>query len=222
MHQHGWLHALVGGMRFITDCGPWGWLLFIGLYAFCCLFFIPGSVLTIAGGAVYGFVGGTVLVLAGNGLGSVLCLLVSRFFLRDWMARRIRGNPKLQAIEEAVKNQDFKLVFLTRLSPVMPFSLINYALGLTSVSTWRFLGATELGAVPATVAYVYIGTVIGNLARLGPDLRHHRPIEFVVQGAGVAVALGVSIYVAVLASRALKPHLGTGNSSRGARAQGAG
>jgi uncharacterized membrane protein YdjX (TVP38/TMEM64 family) len=208
MHHHGWLHHLVDGMRFIQESGPWGWILFIGLYALCCLLFVPGSVLTIASGAVYGFVGGTLLVLTGNGLGSLLCLLVARYFLRDWMRRRVAANPKIHAIEEAVKSNDWKLVFLTRLSPVMPFSLINYSLGLTGISPWRFLAATELGAVPATVVYVYMGTLIGDLARLGPDIRQHRPLEYLVQGAGLVVAIAVTIYVTRLAARALKPHLG--------------
>jgi len=169
---------------------------------------VPGSLLTIAGGAVYGFFGGAALVLAGNGLGSVLCLLISRYFLRDWVARKIEENPRMRAIEKAVKNNDWKLVFLTRLSPVMPFSLINYSLGVTSISAWRFLVATELGAVPATFVYVYIGTLIGNLARLGPEIRQHRPLEYVVQGVGLVIAIAVTVYVTRLATRALKPHLG--------------
>ena len=207
VHHHGWLHHVIDAMRFIHDSGPWGWAMFIGLYALCCLLFIPGSLLTIAGGAVYGFFGGALLVLTGNGLGSVLCLLITRFFLRDWVARKIAASSRMRALEKAVKHHDWKLVFLTRLSPVMPFSLINYSLGVTSISTWRFLLATELGAVPATLVYVYIGTLIGNLARLGPEIRQHRPLEYVVQGAGLIVAIAVTLYVARLASRALKTHL---------------
>jgi uncharacterized membrane protein YdjX (TVP38/TMEM64 family) len=207
MQHHGWLHAVIGAMRFIHDSGPWGWAMFIGGYALCCLLFIPGSLLTIAAGAVYGFLGGSLLVLTGNGLGSVLCLLITRFFLRDWVARKIAASSRMRAIEKAVRHNDWKLVFLTRLSPVMPFSLINYSLGVTGISAWRFLLATELGAVPATLVYVYIGTLIGNLARLGPEIRQHRPLEYVVQGAGLVVAIAVTVYVTRLASRALKPHL---------------
>lgn len=207
MAHHAWLHDVVDGMRFIHDAGPWGWVLFIVVYALCCMLFVPGSILTIASGAVYGFAGGTLLVLAGNGLGSMGCLLVTRYLLHDWVAGHIARSRKARAIAEAVKENDWKLVFLTRLSPVMPFSLINYSLGLTDISPWRFLGATELGAVPATLVYVYIGTLIGNLARIGPEIRQHRPIEYVLQGGGLVVAIGVTVYVGVLATRALKPHL---------------
>ena len=202
MH-HSWLHDVVGWMRVIQNAGPFGWGLFIGLYALCCLLFVPGSILTISAGAVYGFWGGVALVLAGNGLGSVLCLLVTRFFLRDWIKQKIASNPRLKALEKAVIGDDLKLVFLTRLSPVMPFSLINYSLGLTKISPWRFLLATELGAVPATLVYVYAGTLIGNLAQLRPELKAHGSLEWAVQGAGLILAIGVTIYVTRLASRAL-------------------
>ena len=206
MH-HSWLHHVVDWMRVVQDAGPLGWGLFIGLYVLCCLFFIPGSIITVSAGAVYGFWGGVALVLVGNGVGSVLCLLVARLFLRDWMKRKIAGNPRLKALEKAVTGDDLKLVFLTRLSPIMPFSLINYSLGLTKISPWRFLMATELGAVPATLVYVYVGTMIGNLARIGPEFRQHRTIEWVVQGVGLLLAIGVTIYVARLATRALNQRM---------------
>jgi uncharacterized membrane protein YdjX (TVP38/TMEM64 family) len=205
--HHGWLHHVVDWMHVIQSTGPRGWALFIGLYALCCLLFIPGSVLTIAAGAAYGFWGGSALVLAGNGLGSVLSLLITRLFLRDWMARRIANNPRLKALEKAVADDDLRLVFLTRLSPIMPFSLINYSLGLTKISAWRFLLATEVGAIPATFVYVYMGTLMGNLARIAPDLKQHRPLEWAFQGAGLALAVGVTIYVTRLATRALNQRL---------------
>jgi uncharacterized membrane protein YdjX (TVP38/TMEM64 family) len=205
--HHSWLHHVVDWMHVIQSAGPWGWALFIGLYALCCLLFIPGSVLTIGAGAAYGFWGGSALVLAGNGLGSVLSLLITRLFLRDWMARRIANNPHLKAVERAVADDDWKLVFLTRLSPIMPFSLINYSLGLTKISAWRFLLATELGAIPATLVYVYMGTLMGNLARIAPDLKQHRPLEWAFQGAGLVLAIGATIYVTRLAWRALNQRL---------------
>ena len=196
-------------MRFIQEAGPFGWGLFIGLYALCCLLFIPGSVLTVGAGAVYGFWGGTALVLVGNGLGSVLSLLATRFLLRDWVARRIAKHPKLKAVEKAVAHDDLKLVFFTRLSPIMPFSLINYSLGLTNISAWRFLLATELGAVPATCIYVYVGSLMGNLARIGPELKQHRPIEWVFQGVGLFLVIAVTVYITHLVNQALKKRLGS-------------
>jgi len=197
-------------MHVVQNAGVWGWLMFIGLYALCCLLFIPGSILTVSAGAIYGFWFGSALVLIGNGLGSVLSLLITRLFLREWVQKKINKHPKLKAIQKAVAEDDWRLVFLTRLSPIMPFSLINYSLGLTKISPWRFLLATELGAVPAVCVYVYIGTLMGSLAEIGPDLKAHKPIEWAFQGAGLIIAVGVTIYVTLLATRAInqrvRPH----------------
>ena len=89
----------------------------------------------------------------------------------------------------------------------MPFSLINYSLGLTNISAWRFLAATELGAVPTTCIYVYIGTLIGSLARIAPDLKQHRPVEWIFQGVGLVLTVGITIYVTYLGSKALNKRL---------------
>jgi uncharacterized membrane protein YdjX (TVP38/TMEM64 family) len=194
-------------MHVVQNAGVLGGLMFIGLYALCCLLFIPGSILTISAGAIYGFWFGSALVLIGNGLGSVLSLFITRFFLRDWMNKKLARYPKLKAIEKAVADDDWRLVFLTRLSPIMPFSLINYSLGLTRIPAWRFLLALELGAVPATFVYVYIGTLMGSLAQIGPDLKAHRPLEWIFQGAGILIAIGVTIYVTRLATNAINKRM---------------
>lgn len=212
MHQS-WLHNILDWMEIIQQAGMMGWCLFIILYALCCLFFIPASLLTIAAGAVYGFWGGCALVLVGNALGSILNLLVARFFLRGWAAERIARYPRLMALEKAMAHDDWKLVFLSHLSPIMPFSLINYSLGMTNISFWRFLWATELGAVPMTFVYVYIGTLIGNLARIVPELQQHRPLEWTFQGIGLVLTIGITIYIARLTSRVLKQRLDSENSA---------
>jgi uncharacterized membrane protein YdjX (TVP38/TMEM64 family) len=194
-------------MQSIQTAGWVGWLMFIGLYAACCVFFVPASVLTIAAGAVYGMWGGSALVLAGNALGALICLLLTRYLFRDWARRQISRYEKLKAVEEAVQKDGWKIVFLTRLSPLMPFSLINYALGLTKLSAWRFLLATEVGSIPATAVYVYLGTLMGNLAKVQSDLHGHQTVRWEFQGAGLVVTIGVTIYVTHLASQALKKRM---------------
>lgn len=195
---------LLHWMQQIQSAGWMGWILFIGLYALCCLFFIPASVLTFAAGAVWGFWGGTALVLAGNGLGSILCLLLTRYFFRAAATRILKRHEKWKAVVKAVQEDGWKIVFWTRLSPVMPFSLINYSLGLTKISAWRFLLATELGSVPAIAAYVYFGTLAGNLAKLKSDVSHHGVFYWTMQAVGVALAIGVTVYVTLLARKTLK------------------
>jgi uncharacterized membrane protein YdjX (TVP38/TMEM64 family) len=206
MHS-AWIHDVVHLMETIQAAGWVGWLLFILLYAAACLLFVPGSILTIASGAVYGFWGGTVLVLIGNGLGSVFSLLITRYLLRDWIKSKIARNKNMLAIEDAVASDGWRIVCLTRLSPIMPFSLINYALGLTRISAAKFLFATEIGAIPSTCVYVYFGTLIGNLTRIGPDLRRHQGWEWIFQGVGLVITIGATIYVTRVASQAIKKRL---------------
>jgi uncharacterized membrane protein YdjX (TVP38/TMEM64 family) len=206
-HHSVWIHAIVHTMEAIQHTGWFGWLLFIGLYAAACLLFIPGSILTLAAGAVYGFWEGTLLVLAGNGLGALLSLLITRYLLRDWAKKQFTKNPKMRAIEEAVAHDGWRIVLLTRLSPIMPYSLINYSLGLTRLSAAKFFLATVAGAIPSTCIYVYLGTLIGNLTKIGPDLRHHRPLEWIIQGVGLAFTIAVTIYVTQVASHSLKKRM---------------
>jgi uncharacterized membrane protein YdjX (TVP38/TMEM64 family) len=201
------LSHLLHWMQTIQAAGWVGWILFIGLYAACCLFFVPASVLTFGAGAVYGFWGGTLLVLVGNGLGSLLCLLVTRYLFRDWASRFFQRHRKWTAVVDAVRHDGWKIVLLTRLSPIMPFSLINYSLGLTRISVWHFLAATEIGSVPAIAIYVYGGTLMGNLAKIRTDLGHHGAWYWVAQSAGIVMAVVVTIYVAHLASQALKKRM---------------
>jgi len=198
------LTHLLHWMQAIQAAGWAGYLMFIGLYAVCCLFFVPASFLTFAAGAVYGFWIGTALVLAGNGLGSILCLLITRYLFRDAATRFFQQHRKWNAVVDAVQHDGWKLVFLTRLSPAMPFSLINYSLGLTKISAWQFLLATALGSVPAIAVYVYLGTVMGNLAKIRSDLHHHGAWYWVVQGAGLLIALAIAVYVTRVAANSLK------------------
>jgi uncharacterized membrane protein YdjX (TVP38/TMEM64 family) len=202
-----WVHDVVHWMQSIQAAGMMGWFLFIVLYALACLLFIPGSILTVSAGAIYGFWGGTLLVLLGNGLGSILCVLVTRYLLRERAQKFFDRNEKMKAMEEAVQKDGWKIVCLTRLSPVMPFSLINYALGLTKISLAKFFLATEAGAIPSTCIYVYLGTLIGNLTKIGPDLRQHRPLQWTIQGVGLVLTIAVTVYVTKVASRSVKRRL---------------
>jgi uncharacterized membrane protein YdjX (TVP38/TMEM64 family) len=207
MHHSAWVHEVVRLMESIQHAGWFGWLLFIGLYAAACLLFVPGSILTLGAGAIYGFWEGTALVLAGNGLGALLSLLITRYLFHDRAKKFFARHQRMRAVEEAVAHDGWRIVLLARLSPVMPYSLINYSLGLTRLSVTKFFLATVVGAIPSTCVYVYFGTLIGSLTRLGPDLREHRPLEWIVQGVGLALTIGITAYVTWVASKSLKRRL---------------
>jgi len=202
-----WLQQSVQWMQAIQAVGWLGWL-----FAAACLVFIPGSVLTLGAGAIYGFWLGIFLVLVGNGLSALCSLLITRYLLRDWAVKYFAKYPKMEALKTAVEEDGWKIVCLTHLSPIMPFSLINYALGLTSISVTEFLLATEVGSIPATIIYVYLGTLIGNLAKIAPEIHRHRPLEWLLQGLGLIVTIAVTIYIARASSVTLKKRLQSGGA----------
>src|SRR5260370_18838072 len=159
--------SLIGPLQrfaaWVQELGIWGPVVFILGYAAATVAFAPGAVLTLAAGALFGLVYGTVYTLAGGTLGASLAFLVSRYVARRAVEHRIAANPRFQAIDRAVGREGFKIVALLRLSPVFPFNLLNYALGLTRV---RFLDyfAASAAMLPGTLLYVYYGKAAGSLA----------------------------------------------------------
>ena len=121
----------------IARLGPWGPALFALLYVAATVFFLPGSILTVGAGVVFGLVRGFVIVSISATLGATAAFLVGRYLARGWIAGKIEGHPKFKAIDEAVAREGWKIVALLRLSPVVPFNVLNYAFGVTRVVAAR-------------------------------------------------------------------------------------
>jgi uncharacterized membrane protein YdjX (TVP38/TMEM64 family) len=159
--------SLVGPLQrfaaWVQGLGVWGPVVFILGYAVATVAFAPGAVLTLAAGALFGLVYGTAYTLVGATLGASLAFLVARYVARGAIERRIAGNPRFQAIDRAVGREGWKIVALLRLSPVFPFNLLNYALGLTRVRFLDYLAAS-VAMLPGTLLYVYYGKAAGSLA----------------------------------------------------------
>ncbi len=181
--------------------GPWGPVLFAVLYVAATVLLLPGSVLTLGAGAVFGLARGAVLVSISATLGATAAFLVGRYLARDWVARKIEAYPRFKAIDEAVAREGWKIVGLTRLSPVFPFNLLNYAFGLTRVPLADYVLASWIGMMPGTVMYVYLGSLAGDLAGRGPASR--TPAEWALYAIGLAATVAVTIYVTRLARRSL-------------------
>ena len=189
--------------------GPWGPVLFIALYVVATVLFIPGSVLTLGAGAVFGVLWGSVYVSIAATLGATAAFLVGRYLARDALARRIAGNARFAAIDRAVAEEGWKIVGLTRLSPVFPFTLLNYAFGLTSVSLRHYVVASWIGMMPGTVMYVYLG----SLARAAAGERTRTAGEWALYGVGLLATVAVTIFVTRLARRALATRITPGDAS---------
>jgi uncharacterized membrane protein YdjX (TVP38/TMEM64 family) len=195
--------AIQSALSQIQQLGATGVVAFIALYALATVAFIPGSLLTLGAGVVYGVVQGSLYVLIGASLGAVLAFLVGRYLARDWVAKKIENNPKFKAIDAAVGREGFKIVLLTRLSPIFPFNLLNYAYGITGVEL-RDYALACIGMLPGTVLYVYIGSLAGSLAMLGSDQATNPLLQWIVRGIGFAATVAVTLYVTRIARKALE------------------
>lgn len=190
-------------LAWIQGLGPWGPAAFILLYILACVLFIPGFILTLGAGFLFGVVWGSVYVSLASTLGASCAFLIGRHLARDWVSRKIEGNPSFKAIDEAVAREGWKIVGLTRLSPVFPFNLLNYAYGITKVSLKDYFFASWLGMLPGTVMYVYIGSLAGDLARLGAGGRSRTPAEWTLYGVGLLATVLVTVYITKIARTAL-------------------
>lgn len=187
----------------VSTLGHWGPILFVTLYILASIFFIPGSVLTLGAGAIFGVFWGSVYVSVGSTLGATAAFLVGRYFARGAISRKIDGNPRFAAIDKAVAVDGWKIVGLTRLSPVFPFTLLNYAFGITRVSLRDYIVASWIGMMPGTVMYVYLG----SLAQAATGQRSRTTAEWVLYGIGLFATVLVTIYVTRLARRALNARI---------------
>ena len=188
--------------------GPVGPVVVAAVYVVACVFMLPGSILTIGSGFLFDVVIGTITVSVGSTLGACAAFAVGRTFARDWVSGKVAGNARFAAIDEAVGRQGFKIVLLTRLSPLFPFNLLNYAYGLTKVKFRSYAMASWLGMLPGTVMYVYFGSAARAAVRELTDVAESG-VETGLAGkaffwAGLVVAVGVAVLVTRIARKALK------------------
>lgn len=199
----GFQNYLLGALQWIDGLGWAGVLAFVGLYALATVAFVPGSALTLGAGAVFGLLKGTLAVLVGATLGAILAFWVGRYVARDWVQRRLAGREAFTAIDRAVAQAGFTVVLLTRLSPVFPFNLLNYAFGLTGVSL-RDYALGSVGMVPGTLLYVYVGSLVGDLAYLGTAQAPVNPgFQWTVRLIGLGATLAVTLWITRMARQAL-------------------
>ncbi len=188
----GWIagHYVHQFAVWVDGLGVWGPLVFVLGYAVAVVAFVPASILTLAAGAIFGVASGTAYVLAAATLGAASSFLVARHLARDAVERRLAGNARFAALDRAVGAEGRKIVFLLRLSPVFPFTLLNYGLGLTNVRFADYLIAC-VGMIPGTLLYVYSGKLAGDVAVLASGA----PVE---QGAGYYTLLTIGLVATVV------------------------
>lgn len=210
------LGALVPAFQaWVEGLGAWGPAVFVAGYALGVVAFAPGSLLTLAGGAVFGLGRGTAIVFVAATLGATLAFLVARYAARPWVEQRVAADRRFAAIDRAIAAQGGRIAFLLRLSPLFPFNLLNYALGLTRIRLRDYVLACA-GMLPGTLLYVYYGSLAGEIAQAAGGDRSRSPFEWALLAVGLVATVLVTRIVTRLASRALRE--ATGGELQGAAA----
>ena len=194
-----WVTAL---SAWVERLGPFGVVVFALVYAVATVFFVPGSVLTLAAGLIFGLALGTLAAWSGAVLGSALAFLVGRHLARSKIEAKTKGNKKFEAIDEAIGKDGWKIIGLLRLSPLIPFNLSNYFYGVTKVGFWPYVFASAVGMLPGTVLYVYLGAA--GKAGLGGGEKQHSALEYTFFGVGLLATIAVTVWVSRIAKNALK------------------
>ena len=192
-------HAL----PWIESLGIVGAIAFMVIYIIATVAFLPGSILTLAGGAIFGLFWGSIYVFFGATIGATGAFLVGRYLARGWVSKKIAGNQKFAAIDRAVGKEGFKIVFLARLSPIFPFNLLNYSLGVTGVSLKDYVLAS-VGMIPGTIMYVYFGS-LGNINTIcnGGGANANPAAQWTIRIIGLIATVAVTLYVTKIARKAL-------------------
>lgn len=154
--------------NWIKDAGAAGPVIFILIYAAGTVLFLPGSVLTLAGGALFGPILGVVINLTGATLGAMASFLIARYLAHGWVERKTGG--RIKTLMDGVEAEGWRFVAFTRLVPLFPFNLLNYALGLTRIKFAHYVAATIVFMLPGAIAYTYLGYVGREAIGGGEDL----------------------------------------------------
>lgn len=200
-------------VEWIRAAGVVGVAFYVVAYVVATLLLLPGSVLTAGAGFAYGPVFGTLLVSPASVLAATLSFLLGRSVARGWVSRRIAKDPRFVAIDRAIGESGFKIVLLLRLSPIVPFNLLNYALGLTRVRLRDYVLASFLGMLPGTVLYVYLGSVVTSGSELLAGRSASGPWGQVLYWGGLVATIAATVLVTRIARRALRRALEAPTSS---------
>jgi len=191
--------SMSAGLNTTLDQILWVLNAYILVYAVCVVAFIPASILTLGAGAIFGFVGGTIVVVIGAMLASTVSFLLARTVMRKHVEAMTAKSAKFRALDRAIASEGMKIVFLVRLAVVFPFTYINYAFGLTAIPLWRYVVATFFGIIPVTAAFVFASSSATNAATTSTSW-----IMKTIYIAGAVIAIIVSVLIGRIATKAIK------------------
>ncbi len=188
----------------IRGAGVSGVAVYSVAYVLATLLFLPGSLLTAGAGFAYGPLWGTLLVSPVSVTASALPFVLARSVARRSVSRRVAGNSRFAAIDGAIGSGGFKIVLLLRLSPILPFNLLNYALGLTPIRLRDYILASALGMLPGTLLYVYLGSLVTSTSELLSGTRPTGGSGLVLYWGGLLSTVVATIFITRTAQRELR------------------
>lgn len=193
----GWLNSAIAA---VAKLGPWGPVVFVLAYILAVVLMVPGSALTLSAGTLFGVFHGTIIVSLASTTAAAVAFLIARYLARDAIAARLRAVPALAALDRAFGDDGWKLVGLIRLSPLFPFSMLNYAFGLTRVKFLHYVVASWAAMLPATLLYVYLGSLARAAARGGEKSL----FEWTLYAVGLLATLAVTVFITKAAKKAMQ------------------
>ncbi|NNF40312.1 MAG: TVP38/TMEM64 family protein [Woeseiaceae bacterium] len=207
-----WITAVIEWAEAHPVAGPISYILGVILAT---VLFVPGSVSMMIAGYLFGLVPGFLFAAIGIGCGAQCAFLTARVGARAWVERKVAANRRLEAIEKGLREEAFLIVVLTRLSLIIPFNVLNYAYGVTSVRARIHLVATTLGMLPAIALYVYLGTLARDLGQILAGEATPSNLGYWIAAAGILVIVVLSWAIHRTATRALERHLPALDSQHG-------
>ena len=191
----------------VASLGAWGPLAFVAGYSIAPVFLAPAFLLTMAAGALFGFLNGVLYVMIGATMGATLAFLTGRYLARQFVEQLLIREPRLVLIDRAVERHGFKLVALLRMSPAVPFVLLNYALGLSRVRLLDYV-AGSIGMLPVVAMYVYTGKIAGDLASLAAGASPPRGTSYYTLIAlGFVSTVAVTVVITRIARQAIEQEM---------------
>ena len=183
------------------------WFAYIAIYTAATILIVPGTILTLTAGFLFGIPVGVAVVLVGSLSGASCAFVIGRFLARDWAKNRMKRFQQFKKIDKATRHKGFLIVLLTRLSPLFPFNLLNYAFGLTAVRFRDYLVASWIGMTPAIVLYVSIGSTTKNVTELASQGIQGQSAEKLLLVAGLIATLILAVIIMRVATKAFDREL---------------
>jgi uncharacterized membrane protein YdjX (TVP38/TMEM64 family) len=178
---------------------------FIGLYIVATVLCLPASILTLGSGFIFKLLWGFCVVWVGATIGLTAAFFLGRTVLRGWIEKQVQMSPKFQAVDSAIEHKGWIIVLLVRLTPILPFNLLNYALALTKIKWWQYIVVSAVGIVPGSLLYTYLGSVAGDLSDIirGQSTTLSLTTQIIIWTVSGGLILTTVIFVTVMAKRAI-------------------